>query len=50
MNVSKGQVASKEDLQKCFKTEDEEMIIEEVHNSFLSYYSLIALLKILFFF
>ncbi|RUS21243.1 ribosome maturation protein SBDS-like protein [Endogone sp. FLAS-F59071] len=30
MNVSKGQVASKEDLLKCFKTEDEEKILEEI--------------------
>jgi len=30
MNVSKGQVAGKEDLLKCFKTGDEEKIIEEI--------------------
>ncbi|KAL1917344.1 uncharacterized protein VTP21DRAFT_5000 [Calcarisporiella thermophila] len=29
-NVSKGSVASKEDLHKCFKTEDEDKIIQEI--------------------
>ncbi|OZJ05274.1 Ribosome maturation protein SBDS [Bifiguratus adelaidae] len=30
LNVSKGQVASKDDLIKCFKTDDEEKIIQEI--------------------
>ncbi|KAG2234235.1 SBDS protein C-terminal domain-containing protein [Thamnidium elegans] len=29
-NVSKGQVASKEDLKKCFKTEEQEKVIQEI--------------------
>jgi hypothetical protein len=30
LNVSKGQVASKEDLNKSFKTDDQDKIIQEV--------------------
>lgn len=29
-NVSKGQVASKEDLKKCFKTEEQDKVIQEI--------------------
>jgi ribosome maturation protein SDO1 len=32
INVSKGQVASKEDLEKSFKTDDQKTIILEVQN------------------
>jgi len=31
LNVSKGQAANKDDLMKCFKTEDRNAIILEVH-------------------
>lgn len=30
INVSKGQVASKEDLKKCFKTEEQDKVIQEI--------------------
>ncbi|KAI7850879.1 SBDS protein C-terminal domain-containing protein [Circinella umbellata] len=30
MNVSKGQVASKEDLKKCFKTEETDKVVQEI--------------------
>jgi ribosome maturation protein SDO1 len=30
LNVSKGQVASKDDLNKCFKTDDLDKVIQEV--------------------
>jgi ribosome maturation protein SDO1 len=30
LNVSKGQLASKEDIKKSFKTEDEHKVVEEV--------------------
>lgn len=30
-NVSKGQLASKEDLKKCFKTEEVDKVIQEVY-------------------
>lgn len=32
INVSKGQVASKDDLMKCFKTDDTDKVIQEVSN------------------
>jgi ribosome maturation protein SDO1 len=32
VNVSKGQVASKSDLLKCFKTDNEDEIIREVRD------------------
>lgn len=34
-NVSKGQVASKDDLQKCFKTDDVDKVIQEVRRPFV---------------
>jgi ribosome maturation protein Sdo1 len=40
LNVSKGQAASKDDLMKCFKTDEQDKIIKEV-----SYQSTVLLLS-----